>query len=212
MTTAAVPWSRQLRRGWDRLSIYLPVVLMGLLALGSYWLLRITPEAALPTPETTPQHEPDYFMRGFAVRTFNSDGSLRSEVRGAEARHYPDTDSTDIDDARIRSLQPSGVLTTATARLVTSNADQTEFVLRGQAVVVREAPSNGGAKSSPRMEFRGEHLKVLVDSKRVLSDEPVLLLRGRDRIQALRLDYRDDTGVAVLTGRVQATLGARTAP
>ena len=28
---------------WDQVSIYLPVLLMGLLALASYWLLRATP-------------------------------------------------------------------------------------------------------------------------------------------------------------------------
>lgn len=201
----AVPWGRQLRRGWDRLSIYLPVVLMGLLALGSYWLLRATPEPVLPAAERPPQHEPDYFMRGFAVRSFAPDGSLRSEVRGTEARHYPDTNSTEIDQARIRSQQPGSPLTTATAQRVTSNADQTEFVLRGNAVVVREA---AGA-NRPRLTFQGEHLQVLTDTRRVLSDKPVLLLRGRDQIQANSLDFQDNTGVALLQGRVVATLQAR---
>jgi len=202
---AAAPWGRQLRRGWDRLSIYLPVVLMGLLALGSYWLLRATPEPELPVAERPPQHEPDYFMRGFAVRSFAPDGSLRSEVRGTEARHYPDTNSTEIDQARIRSQQPGSPLTTATAQRVTSNADQTEFVLRGNAVVVREA---AGA-NRPRLSFQGEHLQVLTDTRRVLSEKPVLLLRGRDQIQANSLDFQDNTGVAVLQGRVVATLQAR---
>ena len=203
--STAVPWGRQLRRGWDRLSIYLPVVLMGLLALGSYWLLRATPEPVLPVAERPPQHEPDYFMRGFAVRSFAPDGSLRSEVRGTEARHYPDTNSTEIDQARIRSQQPGSPLTTATAQRVTSNANQTEFVLRGNAVVVREA---AGA-NRPRLTFQGEHLQVLTDTRRVLSDKPVLLLRGRDQIQANSLDFQDNTGVALLQGRVVATLQAR---
>lgn len=203
--STAVPWGRQLRRGWDRLSIYLPVVLMGLLALGSYWLLRATPEPVLPVAERPPQHEPDYFMRGFAVRSFAPDGSLRSEVRGTEARHYPDTNSTEIDQARIRSQQPGSPLTTATAQRVTSNADQTEFVLRGNAMVVREA---AGA-NRPRLTFQGEHLQVLTDTRRVLSDKPVLLLRGRDQIQANSLDFQDNTGVALLQGRVVATLQAR---
>lgn len=203
--STAVPWGRQLRRGWDRLSIYLPVVLMGLLALGSYWLLRATPEPVLPVAERPPQHEPDYFMRGFAVRSFAPDGSLRSEVRGTEARHYPDTNSTEIDQARIRSQQPGSPLTTATAQRVTSNADQTEFVLRGNAVVVREA---AGA-NRPRLTFQGEHLQVLTDTRRVLSDKPVLLLRGRDQIQANSLDFQDNTGVALLQGRVVANLQAR---
>ena len=202
---STAPWGRRLRWGWDRLSIYLPVVLMGLLALGSYWLLRATPEPELPVAERPPQHEPDYFMRGFAVRTFAPDGALRSEVRGSEARHYPDNNSTEIDQARIRSQLPGSALTTARAERVTSNADQTEFVLRGNAVVVREA----AGENRPRLEFQGEHLRVLTDDRRVLSEQPVLLLRGRDQIRANTLDFRDGTGVAVLQGRVQATLQAR---
>ncbi len=202
---AAAPWGHRLRRGWDRLSIYLPVVLMGLLALGSYWLLRVTPETAMPLSERPPQHEPDYFMRGFAVRSFAPDGSLRSDVRGAEARHYPDTDSTEIDQARIRSQAPGSPLTTAQADRVTSNADQTEFVLLGNAVVVREAAGT----LRPRLEFKGEHLRVMTNERRVTSEQPVVLLRGRDQIRANTLDFRDATGVAVLQGRVQATLQAR---
>lgn len=202
---AAAPWGQRLRRGWDRLSIYLPVVLMGLLALGSYWLLRATPETAMPLSERPPQHEPDYFMRGFAVRSFAPDGSLRSDVRGAEARHYPDTDSTEIDQARIRSQAPGSPLTTAQADRVTSNADQTEFVLLGNAVVVREAAGT----LRPRLEFKGEHLRVMTNERRVTSEQPVVLLRGRDQIRANTLDFRDAAGVAVLQGRVQATLQAR---
>ncbi|MFC7407583.1 LPS export ABC transporter periplasmic protein LptC [Hydrogenophaga atypica] len=204
-TVAAAPWGRQLRRGWDRLSIYLPVVLMGLLALGSYWLLRATPEPELTSIERPPQHEPDYFMRGFAVRSFAPDGGLRSEVKGTEARHYPDTDSTEIDQARIRTQPPGSTLTTARADRVTSNADQTEYVLRGNAVVVREA---AGA-NRPRLEFNGEHLRVLTGERRVTSEQPVVLLRGRDQIRANTLDFREATGVALLQGRVQATLQAR---
>jgi lipopolysaccharide export system protein LptC len=59
------------------------------------------------------------------------------------------------------------------------------------------------------MAFQGEQLRILVNQHRVSSDQAVLLLRGRDRMRADRLDYRDDTGVALLNGRVQATLGGR---
>ena len=30
-------------RAWDRISIYLPVILMAVLALATYWLARTTP-------------------------------------------------------------------------------------------------------------------------------------------------------------------------
>ena len=87
---AAAPWGRQLRRGWDRLSIYLPVVLMGLLALGSYWLLRATPEPELPVAERPPQQflhmsapcEVQGFRRGMRRRNKREQASCHAGRAG----------------------------------------------------------------------------------------------------------------------------------
>ncbi len=197
-TTATLP---HLRRLWDRLSIYLPVLLMGALALGSYWLLRATPVPPEPTPQRAPSHEPDYYMRGFAVKTFDARGQLQNELRGTEIRHYPDTDTLEVDEARIRSFGASGELTTARARRVTTNAEQTVYELTGEAVVVRG--------SVPPVEFRGEQLRILVQQDRIESSRPVLLIRGNDRITADRLRYDDTLRLADLEGRVRATLAPR---
>lgn len=198
-----------LRRSlWDRVSIYLPVLLMGLLALASYWLLRATPTAPDAQPERAPSHEPDYLMRRFSVKVFDADGTLKSEVFGSEARHHPDTDTTVIDQARIRSVGTEGQVTTATAQRIVSNGAQTQFTLEGDAVVIREpAERTDGA---PPLEFRGEQIQVFTDTERVVSDRPVLLIRGNDRLSANALDYRGgNERVAVFTGRVRATLGPR---
>ncbi|MDY0106413.1 MAG: LPS export ABC transporter periplasmic protein LptC, partial [Giesbergeria sp.] len=49
-----------LRHAWDRFSLYLPVLLMGLLALGTWWLVRNAPQVQVPRPASAPRHEPDY--------------------------------------------------------------------------------------------------------------------------------------------------------
>lgn len=206
--TPAANRPRSRRRLWDQVSIYLPVLLMGLLALASYWLLRATPAAPEPTPERPVTHQPDYFMRRFSVKQFDATGALRTEVFGAEARHHPDTDTTEIDSARIRSVGVSGQLTSATARRIVSNAAQSEFTLDGDAVVIREPARPGQADAAPRLEFRGEYLQIFTAPERVLSDRPVLLVRGNDRLTADTLDYRGDERVAVLSGRVRAQLAA----
>lgn len=196
-------------RVWDQVSIYLPVLLMGLMALGSYWLLQATPEAALPKAARPVTHEPDYFMRRFSVKVFDANGVLKSEVYGAEARHRPDTDTVEIDQARIRSAQASGVLTTASAQRVTSNAAQTEFVLEGNAEVVREAGRTADGSVLPRLAFRGDLLRVFTEPQRFVSERPVSVVRGNDRIHADALDYKGDDRVVLFKGRVKAQLSAR---
>lgn len=195
---------RLLRDGWDRLSLYLPIALMGVLALGTYWLVRSTPEFALPEAPRAPTHEPDYFMKKFSVRAFDLVGRLKSEVSGIEARHYPDTDLLEIDKVRIRSFNERGQLTTATANRAITNADATEVQLLGNALVVRDAGAN--AKDVPRLEFRGEFLHAFLKTEKVRSDKPVTLIRGNDNFVADAMDYDNLTQVLQLRGRVKGTL------
>ena len=193
----------------DQVTIYLPILLMGLLAGASYWLLRATPIPVVPLEQRAPSHLPDYEMERFSVKVFGADGRIRTEVYGAEGRHFPDTDTLEIDKARIRHYSPEGLLTTATAERVTSNGDQTEFILEGNAVVVRQAGRNAEGKRTPRLEFHGEYLRVLTKWDAVSSDKPVLLIRDNDQMRADSLLYRGDREAAVLRGRVQAQIQPR---
>lgn len=203
------PPRRHFHRFWDQLSIYLPILLMGVLALGSYWLLRATPIPQVAAVEREPVHEPDYRMQRFSVKVFDANGRIKTEVYGTEGRHYPDTDTLEIDKARIRNYSPEGLLTTATAQRVTSNADSTEFVLEGDAVVVRQAGKNAAGKRLPRLEFHGEYLRVLTKWDILASDKPVLLIRDNDQMRAESLLYRGDRQTAVLKGRVQVQMQPR---
>lgn len=205
MSAAAVAsaWGR-VRTTWDRLAIYLPVMLMGVLALGTYWLARNTPTfLGGSEAQRAPTHEPDYFMRDFSVKTFDPTGRLKSEVFGTVARHYPDTDTLEIDQPRIRAYDEGGALTVATARLAISNADGSEVQLVDNAVVTRQPPPNTDV---PRMEFRGDFLHVFVNTEQVRSHKPVVLTRGNDTFTADHLDYDNLDRIAVLQGRVHGTL------
>ncbi|MFL6830039.1 MAG: LPS export ABC transporter periplasmic protein LptC, partial [Sphingomicrobium sp.] len=76
-----------IRAGWERISVYLPLILMGFIALGTYWLARNTPTLGTPQTQERPTHDPDSIMRRFSVKTFDPNGRLKSELRGTEARH-----------------------------------------------------------------------------------------------------------------------------
>ncbi len=193
-----------LRAAWDRVSIYLPIILMGVLALGTYWLVRSTPVFTAPEAPRPPSHEPDYFMKKFTVKTFDAAGKLKSEVSGAQAKHFPDTDTLEIEGARIRSFDTQGQLTTVTANRALTNADASEVQLMGNALAVREAV--GGQKPVPRMEFKGEFLHAFMKTERLKSDKPVELTRGTDRFVADAMEYDNLKQIIELRGRVRGLL------
>jgi lipopolysaccharide export system protein LptC len=196
--------SSLLRTVWDRASLYLPVLLMGVLALATYWLVRSTPVFDPPDAPKPPTHNPDYFMKTFSVKTFDTAGKLKSQVSGKLARHYPDTDTTEIDAVDIRAFNEKGQLTTATAAQAVSNADGSEVQLIGNATVVREATE--GQNQAPRIEFKGEFLHANLNTERVKSHKPVQMKRGADWFSADSMDFDNINQVITLQGRVKGAL------
>lgn len=204
---ARVSWGLRARRTWDSLSVYLPIVLMGLMAMTSYWLVRNTPESREPELEAAPRHVPDYFMQDFSVRVFGADGKLKSEILGIEGRHYPDTDTLEIDKPRIRILSAEGRVTTATAQRGLINSDGSEVQLFERAMVVREASTNAQGLVTPRSEMQSDFLHLFANTEQVRSHLPVVLLRGRgDRFTADAMNYDSLDRVMQLKGRVRGTL------
>jgi lipopolysaccharide export system protein LptC len=202
------PWT-VLRSGWERLTVYLPIILMAVIALGTYWMARNTPTLGIAEPPRPLTHDPDYSMRGFSVKSFDAGGRLKSEVHGNEARHYPDTDTLEIDQPRLRSYNERGDLTVASARRALSNADGSEVQLFGDAVVVREPGTDAQGQPRPRLEFRGEFLHAFANTEQVKSNKPVELKRGVDTFTAGSLEYDNRQRVLVLGGRVHGVLAPR---
>jgi len=199
------------RTAWEHISIYLPILLMGVLALGTYWLVRNTPifsPAAAPVAAT---HEADYFMRKFSVKTFDAAGHLKSEVTGAEARHFPDTDTIEIDQVRIRSVNPEGLVTNARGDRGLSNGDGSEVQLFNNAVVLRDAVTDKSGVVQPRLELRSDFLHAYLKTERVRSNLPVVITRGTDTFTADTMDYDNLDRVMQLQGRVRGLLVPGTA-
>jgi lipopolysaccharide export system protein LptC len=194
--TATLPWPARLV---NLASAYLPLLLMVLLALGTWWLVKNTPLAEGGPVVAPPRHEPDYTMINFMVQRFAPQGPLRAQIEGDRMRHYPDTDTLEIDNPRIRAIAPDGRVTLATARQALSNGDASEVQLRGGAHVVREASAEDEA-----IEFRGEFLHAFLNTERVRSHLPVTVLRGRSEIHAAAMEYDNVARVVELKGRMRA--------
>lgn len=189
------------RRSWETLSLYLPVLLMAMLALGSWWLVRNAPSAPKAQQERPVSHDPDYTMTAFMVKDFDVQGRMQSEVRGDRAEHYPDTDTMEIQNVDMRGYAPDGSKTTATAKKGISNSDASEVQLWGNAVVIRQPLP----PKSP-MQFEGEFLHAWTQEERVKSHLPVVLTQGKDRFTADQLDYDNVSRVVQMQGRVRGVL------
>lgn len=204
----ALPWYR---RAVDVVSRYLPLVLMALLALATWRLATNTPVFQGDKPEAIRRHVPDYTMNGFTVQRFANAGALSMQIEGDTLRHYPDTDTLEIDKVHIRSITPEGRVTLAWAEKAVSNGDGSEVQLTGNARVLREA-YNSGAVSEVPISFHGEFLHVFLRTERLNSHLPVVITRDATEVRGDSMTYDNLTRVAQFKGRVRATFPGSTAP
>jgi lipopolysaccharide export system protein LptC len=196
------PWHHRLREG---LASYLPLLLMLLLALATWWLAKNSPQAAAPTAAGPQRTEPDYTMSGFALERFDTAGKLKLRIEGAQMRHFPATDRIEIEDVRIRAIAADGRVTLAHARRALSNGDGSEVQLMGGAEVTSEDPQ--GAPLVMQSEF----LHAFLVAERVRSHLPVMVLQGRNELRAAGMDYQHAVQRLDLKGPTRATLAPRAA-
>jgi lipopolysaccharide export system protein LptC len=192
------PWAW---RVLDTASAYLPLLLMAALALGTWWLVKNTPLLEDDRVLAPLRHEPDYTMNQFMVQRFAAAGAMRVQIEGDVLRHYPDTDTLEIDNPRIRAFGEDGRITNATARKAIANHDGSEVQLSGGAHVVREATDKVAA-----IEFRGEFLHCFQNTERVRSHLPVVVTQGATEVHADSMAYDNLAGVLDFKGRQRSVL------
>lgn len=192
------------RRLLDKLSVYLPMVVMALLASGSWWLVRSVPELLTQTANKTVRHEPDYRLADFSVKSFDAHGRLTREVSGDTAQHYPATEALHIAQVRIYAQGESGTQMNARAMQGIATDDGKQVTLIGDAYAIQHPHD-----TTPQVELRGARLVALPDEDRVVSADPVHITRGRDVFTAETMDFNSNTGEYLLQGRVRGTLAPK---
>ena len=174
---------------------------MGVLALGTWWLVKNTPLFETGRTLAPPRHEPDYTMTDFRVQRYAPDGRMRAQIEGDVLRHYPDTDTYEVDNPRIRAIAIDGRVTVANAAHALANRDASEMQLSGDAHIVRQPTA-----TDPAIDFRGEFLHYFQDSEQVQSHLPVVVTQGKSQVTADSMRYDNLSRVLDLKGKVHAEL------
>lgn len=194
---APLPWHQRAR---ELLATYLPLLLMGVLALGTWWLVKNTPGPDAPPAAPLSRQEPDYTMERFVVERFGKDGRLALRMQGERLRHFADTNLIEIDEARVHAVAADGRVTVAQAKRAVANGDGSEVQLIGDARI-----DSRGPRGEP-IEFRGEFLHAFLATERVRSHLPVVVRSEGSEFRAAGMDYDHLSGQLQLQGKMRALL------
>jgi len=190
-------WSNRLR---ESITGYLPLLLMTLLALGTWLVAKNTPGLLAPSVPGAVGHEPDYTLDHFTLQRFDPTGALKVEIEGDRMQHFPDNETMEVEKIRVVAIEPDGRRMTATALHGRAKDDSSEVWLDGQAQVVSEM------KDELPIQMNGEHLRAEPKLKLVESDSPVIVQQGSSEFHAEGLLYDHGTRILTLRGQAHALL------
>lgn len=193
------PWPVRMAQGFAR---WLPILLMAALALFTFWLARQSGPSAVDKPATAPVHVPDYEMRGFSIQQHGVAGTAPSVIEGDQVRHFPDTDTFDIDGVRLRWLDQEGRVTLVTARRATLDPARNEVVLLEQGHLIRAVQPG----VDQGLELWGDHLIFDTRAQTLRSERRVVVRYGEHQFEGGGAWYDHRAGQLELHGQVHGTV------
>lgn len=193
-----------------------PLVLAAALAGFTWWLVASSPNvgdgARPPEPD---RGTPDYVLDHARLARFDAHGRLEAVIDGDRMRHYPVTQTVQIDAMQLAMRHPDGRRLLAQAREGEWSEGQGLASLSGQAdvrladagvVLPAQAKDVGERGEAGVTRILGERLDLDTRARVLTSRQPVTVLREGSTVRGQTLRHDEPAGLTDLGGRVQGRL------
>lgn len=167
----------------DRLVRWYPAMFLALLAGLTSWLDQKVQPPPVPR-DGSARHDPDVVVESFSAVMLYPDGTRRHALNGRRMVHYPDDDSTQVEDPEFFHYAPPAAPVHATAEraLVSREGDNVYFT--GRVRIDRAAFAD-----EPALGLATDFLHIIPDRDLARTDKPVALTRGTLTARAVGMEF-----------------------
>jgi lipopolysaccharide export system protein LptC len=174
------------------------VLAAGLAGL-TMWLERAVQPPAGSSPNAL-EHDPDFIVERFTATSHDKTGRPDSRLTARRMTHYPDDDTTELEEPRLVQFRAQGPPVRISAERGTVTKDGEEVRLYGNVRVVRE-----GTKGRPELQMETTYLQVFPKQDIARTPEAVVITEGASRLTGVGMDYNTRTRELELKARVSGT-------
>ncbi|MDR1647951.1 MAG: LPS export ABC transporter periplasmic protein LptC [Zoogloeaceae bacterium] len=179
-------------------SFWFPFLVLSLLTGLSFWLQRAT-EVPLEHAPAQPGHTPDTLIDNFVLYRHDEAGLLRFRLSSPHMKHYPDDDSSVVEQPTLVQFRPNGPAATLTGEIARVTEKGAHILVERKVRVVRDA--FGGR---PERTMETPELTVLPDDGRAFTRKPVRITEGESWITGVGMRADNIKGTFQLQSRVRA--------
>lgn len=182
----------------SRVRYWLPLLPLIALLGATYWLnQQVLPEPA--KPDSSKRHDPDAIVENFSATKMNLQGIPSFVMAAAKMLHYPDDDSTTLEEPRISMLSPVHPTIHVAARHGDLSSNGEEIFLRDNVELTRDA-----SPPQSELKLRTEYLHVLPDRNLADTDRPVTIADVHSIVHAIGLELNSQTRILKLLSQVRS--------
>ncbi len=178
-------------------SLWLPMAILLVLAVLSFWIERSVQVAPSGTPAA--RTDPEGIMENFEALRTDPAGRPQYRLSAKRLKHYTGSKLTELEAPRFVHLDPEAGEVSAVARQATVSPDGNEVDLRDDVNVVRAAHAGQSA-----MSLRTARLLVFPERDLLRAPGAVEIRDATLTLRANTMEYNARQRVIKLTGRVQA--------
>jgi lipopolysaccharide export system protein LptC len=189
----------------DRLTVAVPLLLVGTLAALTFWLDRVAQPTARGLGGS--RHDPDYIVDNLSAMRMGKTGAASYTLAAAKMMHYPDDDTTVLTNPKFVSYRAAkaSVTITASQAVVSTNGEHVYF--QDDVRVTRAAD-----RESSELVARTAFLHVIPDLKLAKTDRTVTITDAATTVTAVGLELNSETRVIKLFSNVRGTYDPGRAP
>ncbi|MFW5432448.1 MAG: LPS export ABC transporter periplasmic protein LptC [Methylophilaceae bacterium] len=183
----------------NRTTILFPMILAGLMALFTFWIYQTVEEQA-SSVDGSNRHDPDYTMDNFVTTQTDASGKLRYVLAAAKMVHYPDDDTTVLEQPKFTQYATDKPYTKIEGQRANVSPDGEEIEIFDDVVVIREAFGEKG-----EMQVLTDKLTIFPNQDLAKTDRPVVIKQApKTVIHATGMIYDKKKKTMQLFKRVNA--------
>jgi lipopolysaccharide export system protein LptC len=183
---------------WQRAREWLPALPLLLVLGAAYWLnQQVQPLADKGNGHA--RHDADYRVSNFSVTTFSKLGQPRSIMAAHAMLHYPDDDSTHLEQLVLTSLAPNHPAWQVTAQHGEISTGGDEVSLHDAVEIVRVA-----SPEQAELRIRTSDLQVWPARDFASTKRVVTLTDAHNKIQAVGMELDNPTRSIKLLAQVKS--------
>ncbi len=181
----------------SRIRHWLPLLPLLALLAATYWLnQQVLPGSVQPESK---RHDPDAIMENFSATNLNVQGKPNFILAAKKLQHYPDDDSTTVDEPHITMLSPGQPVIHATAEHGTVSSNGDEVFLRDNVKVLRAASAQQG-----QMTLQTQYLHIIPDQDLANTDRAVTIVDTHSIVHATGMEMNNKTRTLKLLSQVNS--------